>query len=133
MTIIITFLLLLTIIADLHGFFFLLKSKDQASVCIQKNFKLIKTQFGKTIKCFRSDNAKEFLLTEFLANEGTLHQFSYPYTPEQNSVAERKHQHLLNIARSIMFQSKVPLEFWGDCILPATYIINRIPTSILQK
>ena len=80
MTIIITFLLLLTIIADLHGFFFLLKSKDQASVCIQKNFKLIKTQFGKTIKCFQSDNAKEFLLTKFLANEGTLHQFSCPYT-----------------------------------------------------
>ena len=50
-------------IVDDHSRFtwiFLLQSKQQASVCINFFFQFVKTQFQKSIKCLRSDNAKEF-------------------------------------------------------------------------
>lgn len=113
----------LTIVDDATRFtwLYLLKEKSDAAACIKVFFKFIQTQFDKQIKQLRSDNAPELLLRDFLQEQGTTHQFSCP----QNSVVERKHQHLLNVARSLMFQSRVPIHFWGECVVTATFLINR--------
>lgn len=36
------------------------------------------------------------------------------------------------MTRALLFQSKLPHYFWGDCLLTSTYIINRLPNSKLE-
>ena len=84
---------------------------------------------------FRSDNGFEFFinrLQQFFYNKGILHRTSCVYTPQQNGIAERKHKHLLNVARSLMFLGELPLYLWHECVLTAVYIINRLPYSVLS-
>ena len=44
----------------------------------------------------------------YMSHNGILHQTSCVDTPSQNGVAERKNRHLLETARALMFQMKVP-------------------------
>lgn len=91
---------------------------------------MVKTQFNTQIQIFRTDNGKEYfknILGKFLDAEGIVHQSSCIDTPQQNGVAERKNKHLLEVARSLMFTTNVPKYLWGDAILTANFIINRMP------
>ncbi|RVW57690.1 Retrovirus-related Pol polyprotein from transposon TNT 1-94 [Vitis vinifera] len=69
---------------------------------------------------------------EFLAQEGIVHLSSCVDTPQQNGIAERKNRHLLEVARSLMFSMNVPKLFWGQAVLTAAYLINRMPSRVLK-
>ncbi|GAA0169212.1 hypothetical protein LIER_40720 [Lithospermum erythrorhizon] len=97
---------------------------------------MVKNQFSKSVKYIRTDNGAEFGSVDFkqlLSKEGIIHQKSCPYTPQQNGVVERKYPHLLQVERSLMFQSGLPKVFWSASILTATYIINRVSTLVLDR
>src|SRR5581483_7356680 len=111
---------------------FLMKRRSDFFL-VYSNFRaLVKTQHSAVIKCFRCDLGGEYTsndFTQLLASDGTIHQSSCTDTPQQNGVAERKHRHLVETARSLLLSSEVPSVFWGEALLTATHVINRIPTA----
>ena len=52
-----------------------------------------------------------------------------PRTPQQNGVAERRNRTLLDMVRSMMTHVNLPISFWGDALLTAAYILNRVPSK----
>ncbi|KAL2942055.1 Copia protein [Bienertia sinuspersici] len=62
---------------------------------------------------------------------GIEHHTSCVDRPQQNGRVERKYRNILEMARALRFQTGLPFKHWGDCVLTATYIINRLPNSII--
>ncbi|KAK9723639.1 hypothetical protein RND81_05G014800 [Saponaria officinalis] len=89
----------------------------------------------KEVKIIRSDNGIENVQNsclELFASRGIIHQKSVPGVPQQNGRVERKHRHLVETAKAIMINAGLPKRFWGECLLGATYIINKLPSSVLD-
>ncbi|KAJ0568794.1 putative RNA-directed DNA polymerase [Helianthus annuus] len=128
----------LTIVDDFSRsvWVYLLKRKSDASNCLISFQKMVKTQFNKNVKRIRCDNGGEFTsnrMVTFYNEEGMLLETTCPHTPQQNGVVERKHRHLLETARALKFEAKLPSTFWGECILTAAYIINKLPSTTINN
>jgi len=52
-----------------------------------------------------------------------------PYTPQHNGLAERRNKSLLDMAKNMLKEKKLPHEFWGEAVNIAVYILNRCPTK----
>lgn len=63
---------------------------------------------------------------------GIQMQFSCPYTSVQNGRAERKHRHIVEMGLTLLAQAHLPYTYWADAFIMAVYLINRLPTPILE-
>ena len=108
---------------------FLMRSKSKVRQLFHSFYAIVSTQIGVKIKTIRTNNAKEFDMPNFLNSHGIIH---YVYTPQQNSIVERKHQHLLSIARVLQIQSQIPIQFWDDYVLIVAYLINKLAFPLLN-
>ncbi|GKD12748.1 retrovirus-related pol polyprotein from transposon TNT 1-94 [Tanacetum coccineum] len=87
-----------------------------------------KSSFETTVRNVRTDNGTEFVnqtLREWYENVGITHQTSVARTPQQNGVVERRNQTLVEVARTMLIFSKVPLFLWAEAINTACYTQNR--------
>ncbi|KAL4575060.1 hypothetical protein LXL04_021901 [Taraxacum kok-saghyz] len=85
-------------------------------------------------KSVTSDNGGEYIgLTSYLQQHGISHYTTPPHTPEQNGIAERRHRHIVETGLALLHQTHMPLTFWSHAFQTAVYLINRLPTPILQN
>jgi len=114
----------------------LLAHKSNAFPLLKAFVNFVTTQFGTSVQVIGTDNGMEFkegLALAFYRDKGIVHQTSCMDTPQQNGVVERKHQHWLQVTRALMFKSNLPRKYWGEALLTAIYLINRMPTLILDN
>ena len=112
---------------------YLLRTKSEVLTVFPTFIEQVENFYNIKVKSVRSDNAQELQFTQLYQKKGIVLYHSCPETPEQNSVVERKHQHILNVARALAFQSGVHLTLWGDCILITVFLINRTPSQLLSN
>lgn len=116
-------------------FLYFLERKNEAFGAYE-NFKaMTERQTGRKLKVLRTDNGTEYVNKTFrtsMAKDGVRHEKTCPYTPEQNGVAERMNRTLIEKARSMLNDSRLPKEFWAEAVSTAAYLVNRSPTRSLQ-
>ena len=116
-----------------YGFVYLMRQKSET---FDKIREYIEKQLGVHIKQLRSDRGGEYLSREFkfyLTQEGIVSQLSAPGTPHQNGFAERRNRTLLDIVRSMLSYSSLPISFWGYALETNTYLLNLIPSKSVSK
>nr|GEV06564.1 zinc finger, CCHC-type [Tanacetum cinerariifolium] len=108
---------------------YLLHAKDEAL----DKFKIYKTQVelqqNDLIKTLRTDRGGEYYDPIFFQSVGVIHETTAPYTPQQNGVAERKNRALKEMVNSMLSYSGLSEGFWGEAMLTACYLLNRVPNK----
>ena len=72
-------------------------------------------------------------MRQFYDDTGIVHQTTCVETPQQNDIVERKYHHLLNVTRSLLFQSNLPTVFWSYALIHSTILINCMPSPFLNN
>jgi hypothetical protein len=66
---------------------------------------------------------------DYLDNRGISYSWNPPDTPEMNAITERKWRTLNQMARCMLLQSGLPVDFWWDAYQAAVWIVNRTLTK----
>jgi transposase InsO family protein len=128
----------LVIVDDFSRFtwVFFLQDKSETQGTLKCFLRRAQNDFELKVKKIRSDNGSEFKnlqVEEFLEEEGIKHEFSSPYTPEQNGVVERKNMTLIDMARTMLGEYKTPERFWLEAMNRACHTINWLYLHRLLK
>ena len=121
---------------SIYGYVYLIKHKHEALKIFQIYAAEVHNQEGKKIKRIRSDRGGEYtseLFKEYCVREGIIHEYSIPYTPQQNGVAERRNTALMDMVTSMISHVRLPLFLWGEALNITQYILNRVPSKSVPK
>ncbi|GJR57860.1 putative ribonuclease H-like domain-containing protein [Tanacetum coccineum] len=106
---------------------FFLTTKDETSEILKRFIKEIENLVDKKVKIIRSDNGTEFknkVMDDFCREKGIKREYSVARTPQQNGVAERRNMTLIEAARTMLADSKLPTTFWAEAVSTACYALS---------
>ena len=115
---------------------YLLSSKDEVENMFIK-FKIeVENQKNKKIKRLKSDRGGEYssaLFKKICEENGIILEVTAPCTPEQNRIAKRKNKTLKDMMNAMLISSGLPSNMWGEAILSACHVLNRVPHKKIRK
>jgi hypothetical protein len=137
----------ITFIDDYSYFGYIYPIKERTEALDKfKIFKAeVKNQHNLKIKIVRSDCGGEYYgrhtpygqvprpFARFLQENSIVAQYSTLGEPQQNGVAERRNRTLMNMVRSMMSYSNLPLSLWMEALKTAIHILNRVPSKSVPK
>lgn len=129
---------IVTFIDDFSSFTIirLLSHKSEVEETVQQFVTFCKTKFGRVPKTIRLDRSGEYTgekMKNYLRSEGISMQFTAPYSPQQNGKAERKNRTLVEMARCMLIEAKLPNTYWGEAVVTANFIQNRMITRTTNE
>lgn len=111
----------------MHVFF--LANKTQVLHAMTKYLTVASIQSQRKVQIIRSDNGTEFKnsgMKLLLEKEGIIQEFSAPFTAQQNGEIERANRTVIETARTLLSASRLPISLWGEAVLTAVYLRNRV-------
>ncbi|GJV59011.1 putative ribonuclease H-like domain-containing protein [Tanacetum coccineum] len=108
---------------------FFLAIKDETSGILKSFITRVENLIDQKVKVIRCDNGTEFKnkeMNQFCERKGIKKEFSVARTPQQNGVAERKNRTLIEAARTMLADSKLPNTFWAEVVNTACYVQNTV-------
>nr|GEV55507.1 ribonuclease H-like domain-containing protein [Tanacetum cinerariifolium] len=115
---------------------FFLKTKDETSGILRKFITEIENLKDLKVKIIRYDNEGEFRnkeMNDFCSQKRIKREFSNARTPQQNGVAERRNMTLIEAARTMLADAKLPVTFWVEVVNTASYVQNRVLVNKSQN
>ena len=82
------------------------------------------------------DNGGKFSSNEFkelCKDSGIKREFSTPYNPQQNGIAERKNRTIMEDARAMLHDQDIPMHLWAEATRTAVYVQNCTPHKLLEN
>ncbi|UYV71248.1 hypothetical protein LAZ67_8002382, partial [Cordylochernes scorpioides] len=117
-------------------FVYFLRSKDETFERFEEFKARAENELSLRIKDVRTDNGTEFCNSRFeglFKRSGIHHQLTTTYSPQSNGVAERVNRTLIDTARTLLIDSKLPMMVWAEAIATATYIKNCTPHRSIKQ
>nr|GEX75042.1 ribonuclease H-like domain-containing protein [Tanacetum cinerariifolium] len=72
-------------------------------------------------------------MNEFCTKKGIRREFSNARTPQQNGVAKIRNRTLIEAAKTMLADAKLPVTFWAEAINIACYVQNRVLVNKSQN
>ncbi|KAI7959986.1 hypothetical protein MJO29_005054 [Puccinia striiformis f. sp. tritici] len=114
---------------------FILSSKSQAFEKFQVYCNEVQNFHNIKIRNVVTDGGGEFCsneFEEFYRSTGIIHHVTAPYTPQQNSIAERGNRTTSEKARAMLKQANLPASIWGEAVSTAVLYENITPMKRLK-
>jgi histone deacetylase 1/2 len=110
---------------------YLLKCKSEVFERFHDFKNLVERLFDRKIIAVQTDWGGEYQkLNTFFQRVGISHHVSCPHAHQQNGSAERKHRYIVEVGLSLLAHASMPLKFWDEAFLTATYLINILPSPV---